>query len=155
MWNIRLGQLEMLAPIKQSFLKDGRELRALVPSVPPGPSAVHTPRGHASLSVPLLECLTSCGTASAARPQISRTRGTHVPTPCAADTVSPRGSALSSGLRFWPVHGETGAHPRCSSLLLKFMNIPQPAGALQPEVISVSIYHERHPGRHSAERTAL
>ena len=44
-----LGQLEMLAPKKRSFQKDGRELRALAPGVPPGPSAAHTPCGHASL----------------------------------------------------------------------------------------------------------
>ena len=103
-WNIRLGQLEMLAPKKRSFQKDGRELRALAPSVPPGPSAAHTPCCRASLSVPLLECLTSCDTVSAARPRVSRTRGTHIPTPCAGDTVSPRGSVLSpvsgSGCRF-------------------------------------------------------
>lgn len=42
-WNIRLGQLEMLAPKKRSFQKDGRELRALAPSVPQGPQRCTLP----------------------------------------------------------------------------------------------------------------
>ena len=53
-----LGQLEMLAPKKRSFQKDGRELRALAPSVPQGPQR-HTLPAATPLSVPLLECLTS------------------------------------------------------------------------------------------------
>lgn len=116
---------------KMIFPKKPKRAQSPGPQCPPGPSAVHTLCGHASPSVPLLGHLapvTLC-----VSPPLPGSHGPegHTFPFLMLLTLSLCGVCAQLSLKFWmPIHGDTGAHPQCSSLLSKFMNIPQPAGAL-------------------------